>query len=206
MSLTEGLERCTGFRYYTDISQKEAFMKAVKILIMIAVIAVIILSGYRLVVRKTGNLENEGDTRPLTIRTPSSLYSYKLADINGEVFDLKGLAGRKVILNFFATWCPPCRSEIPEFIAYRSRLGQEDNIVLIAVDVNETADDVRKFMSDDRFRINYAVLFDPSGALADKYKVKAIPTTVFISEKGEAVGRVTGAIDDLSGAAGRYFK
>ena len=181
-------------------------MKGVKILILVAVVAAVILSGYRLVVTTGGNGKTGDEMSKAALKAPESFYSSRLTDINGEIFDFEGLAGKKVILNFFATWCPPCKSEIPEFIAYRTRLRQEDNIVLISVDVNETPEDVKKFITDERYGINYPVLFDPSGALPDAYGVKAIPTTVFIDEKGEVVGKVTGAIPDLAAAAAGYFK
>lgn len=108
----------------------------------------------------------------------------------GEFIRLSDFRGRTVLLNFWATWCPPCRAEMPEFDeVYRSRLDRED-FVVIAVDVQESDAQVQRFV--DELGLAFPVAMDRDGAVAQHYGVRGLPATFLIDRDGILRHRIMG--------------
>ncbi len=108
---------------------------------------------------------------------------FVLTDIQGNSFDSATMAGKPAVVNFFATWCPPCRGEIPGFVeVYEKYKGQGLVMVGISVDT-DTRDKLPAFAAEQK--ISYPVLLGFDGSTAKAYGgVSAIPTTFFISRDG----------------------
>jgi thiol-disulfide isomerase/thioredoxin len=98
----------------------------------------------------------------------------------GEPTSLGQLKGQTVMVNFWATWCSPCRYEMP-FLQqiHQERSGEE--LVLLAVNVGESASDVSQFMQSQGF--SFTVLLDSKGNVTRRYNVTGIPTTFFIDKE-----------------------
>ena len=110
--------------------------------------------------------------------TGKAALDFSLNDINFNKVTLSSLKGKVVILNFFATWCPPCKAEIPDFIDLQNEYG--DKIAFIGIS-QETAGILRPFV--DRFGINYTVLEDPSKKAYTAYgPIRGVPTTFIIGK------------------------
>jgi cytochrome c biogenesis protein CcmG/thiol:disulfide interchange protein DsbE len=99
--------------------------------------------------------------------------------------ELASLRGKVVVLNFFASWCPPCKSEAPDVESlwkqYRSK-----GVVVVGVDSKDFSGDARSFMR--RYGLTYPVVRDGDGSLWDPYGVKALPETRVIDRRGKYVG------------------
>ncbi len=109
-------------------------------------------------------------------------YDFTLPDLDDKAITLSELHGRPVILNFWATWCAPCRIEMPEFQkVYENHPDGE--LAIIAVNIDEPADRVNKFFRDD-LGLTFTALLDDGGIIADKYGVFTYPTTYFINKDG----------------------
>ncbi len=106
---------------------------------------------------------------------------FTLTDLEGNSVTLRDFRGKTVLINFWATWCPPCRAEMPEIEAIYQEYKSKD-VVVIGVDLLEDADKVRKYVQQGGF--NWVFVFDTTGAVADNYAVTAIPTSFFLDEKG----------------------
>jgi peroxiredoxin len=100
--------------------------------------------------------------------------------LDGETFTLSELRGKPVVLNFWATWCPPCRAELPELQAAAERYDGE--VVIAGVNQSEPADAVRAFAS--QLGLNFVVPLDADGAVSRLYGVRSLPTTFFIDRQG----------------------
>jgi thiol-disulfide isomerase/thioredoxin len=117
-----------------------------------------------------------------------------LAPLKGAAQKLSGYAGKALILNFWATWCPPCRAEMPSMQRLRDALLKEGvPFEILAVDVQEDAKTVRDFISGNRY--SFPVFLDEAGALSSRFVGQGIPTSYVIDKKGKAVGFVVGSIE-----------
>ena len=107
--------------------------------------------------------------------------SFQLTDINGQSVSLSDFQGKPVLLNFWATWCGPCRMEMP-YIQEVYDEWSEQGLVLLAVNIREGLTTVEEFMRD--YNLSFPVLLDMEGNVAEKYSVGGIPTTYFIDSDG----------------------
>lgn len=114
--------------------------------------------------------------------------AFTLTDLDGNRVSLSQFAERPVVLNFWATWCAPCRAEIPHLIEAYQREGGE--VVFLAISVDEPAGTVRRFAEEKG--MPFPVLLDEGGRVASDYQVRAIPMTFFISRDGEIAMRYMG--------------
>ena len=115
--------------------------------------------------------------------------NFSLASYKGDDKSLSDYEGKVVMLNFWATWCGPCKREIPDFIELQKKYGSKGfEIVGVALD---DPNDVRNFV--EASSINYDILFDTQQAAARAYgNIRSIPTTFLINRDGEIVDEVVG--------------
>lgn len=122
---------------------------------------------------------------------------FAMADLNGKIRNIKEWDGNVILLNFWATWCPPCLHEIPDFIELQEQYGDQGfQVIGIAVD-NEEA--VRKFANE--MKINYPVMAAEFEAikLSSLYgnDMNGLPYSVFINRKGEISDKITGELSKI---------
>ena len=115
---------------------------------------------------------------------------FTLDSLDGKTSSLSAYKGRFVFLNFWATWCPPCRSEMPAMQALYSRL-EARGFVILAVDLAEKADTVRAYVKKNAF--TFPVLLDKTGEVGGTYGAQSIPTTYLIDREGKVLARGIGA-------------
>jgi len=116
---------------------------------------------------------------------------FTLPNLAGNNVTLSKLRGRAVLINFWATWCPPCRLEMPA-IEQTYRKYREQGFVVLAVDLQESAELVQEFV--DELGLTFPVLLDESGAVSRRYRVRAIPTSFFVNRQGVIVAIWRGAM------------
>lgn len=103
-----------------------------------------------------------------------------LIGLDGQPFALSDLRGTPVVLNFWATWCPPCRAELPELQAASERLAGQ--VAIVGVNQAEAPGDVRSFV--DRLGLTFSMPLDENGIASRTYGVRSLPTTFFIDRQG----------------------
>lgn len=114
---------------------------------------------------------------------------FSARDIFGkEEITIKKQAGKLVLLNFWATWCPPCKMEIPDLIVLQSRYKEQ--FVIIGVSVDQEPDTVRAFYKENK--LNYPVIMATAEILESYGGITAIPTSFLINKNGDAVSKIVG--------------
>lgn len=128
----------------------------------------------------------------------------KLSDQYGNTHDLEAYRGKVVFLNFWATWCPPCRQEMPDIEKLYQDYGKNTGDVIVLGVANPTSEqnqqnidvsqpEVEMFLKDNGY--TFPVVMDPIGASALQYQVNAFPTTFIINKDGTVAGYVPGALN-----------
>ena len=115
---------------------------------------------------------------------------FTLADLDGDTVNLSDLRGIPVMLNFWATWCGPCRNEMP-YIQEIYEQWQDRGLVIFAINEGEDFPKVYQFMQSNN--LSFPVLLDTNGNVSSKYEIRGIPTTLFIDEDGIIQGRRIGS-------------
>lgn len=123
---------------------------------------------------------------------PQRAPSYEAVTLDGDPVSLSDLRGDVVLLNVWATWCAPCRQEIPELQSlYEEHSERGLRVVGVTVDTRSAAPQVRQFIDD--FDMTYDVWWDPDQTVLSKFEAVGVPLTVLIDREGRIVWRHLGA-------------
>lgn len=115
---------------------------------------------------------------------------FLLNNLEGKTIQLKSLRGKVILINFWATWCCPCKEEMPSMETLYQQFGKKD-FTLLAISVDfEESQSVKKFIEKSGY--TFPVLLDPRGKMLNLYRVRAIPTTFLIDKKGVILGKAIG--------------
>ena len=165
------------------------------IALVMAIMAMLASGKYLDRVRKHGPIKLVGNVQG--VQAPD----FTLTSLDGSQVRLSDFRGKAVLLNFWATWCPPCKVEMPWFEDLQNRYGKDGLVVLgVAMDDSEPAT-IAKFASE--LGVNYPVLLGTDKVSDDYGDVQYLPTTFYIGRDGTIVDKMTGLLDrkDIEDAA-----
>ena len=149
----------------------------------------VVLSGLLALVAGSAEAQLPAPFEILKAREPAP--DFALPDLEGRTVSLEGLRGQVVLLNFWATWCLPCREEMPLLEKLHRELGP-NGLVVLGVNYRESAAAVRAFLK--AHGLTFPVVLD-DGEAAKRYAVYAIPVTFLIDRQGKVAARVVGSRD-----------
>ena len=151
---------------------------------------------------ETASLGKEMDEQKIGLKNGDTPPDFTLTSLDGDEVTLSDLRGKKVVLNFWATWCPPCKAEMPHMQKYYEQHAKEDNVEIIAVNLTSQE---RDFSADgkidtvmtfrDSFELTFPILLDQKREVSPQYNVMTIPTTYFIDSKGYIQRAISGPMD-----------
>ncbi|MFB6345900.1 MAG: TlpA family protein disulfide reductase [bacterium] len=134
-------------------------------------------------------LRENGFRTSITFPDPKK---FKLRDIAGDKHRLSDHAGQWVLINFWASWCPPCRNEMPSMQKLYERLDDR-NFEILAINLKEPRKTARDFARD--YQLSFPVLLDRTGKIGHRYRVSTIPTTWLVSPRGQLIAQLMGPLD-----------
>jgi cytochrome c biogenesis protein CcmG, thiol:disulfide interchange protein DsbE len=118
---------------------------------------------------------------------------FLLGRLDGSELRLSDLRGQPVVLNFWATWCAPCRTEIPQFVDAYARF-RDQGLLVVAVNMQEGKSIVRPYAED--FGMDFPIVIDVDGEVGDAYRLLGLPVTYFIDREGVVRGAFTGPFEE----------
>lgn len=136
------------------------------------------------------------DLPPLThnltpIKSTPQAPSLKLQNMDEEMVDIADLRGKVVVVNFWATWCPPCRREMGSLERMYSAT-KDKNVVVLAVNVGEDIDTVFSFLGTVEPSPSFPMLFDTDSDVMENWRVMGLPTTFIVGPAGKIRYRAVG--------------
>jgi peroxiredoxin len=115
---------------------------------------------------------------------------FSLMDITGQQLTLSQFKGKIVFLNFWTTWCPECRNEMPSMEKLHRKLDGKD-FAMIAVNLQEPALRVKDFLK--QYQLTFSILLDTKGKIAQQFGIRAVPTTFILDKDGGIIGKALGS-------------
>lgn len=184
-------------------------MNSKKKILIIAVVFVLLLAGAFLLYNKLSgsvspdqlaaedeaqNQDEESDGQQAKVKAPD----FVVYDKDGNKVGLSDYLGKPVVLNFWASWCGPCASEMPDFEeAYKERGDKIQFLMINLTDgYQETMESATEYIQEQEF--TFPVFYDTESNAANTYATYSIPMTFFIDSEGYMVARATGALDSAT--------
>jgi len=121
---------------------------------------------------------------------------FTLTTLDGKEIKLSDLKGKKVVLNFWATWCPPCKAEMPHMQNFYEDFSQEENVEILAINLTngDKVESVQNFVQD--YGLTFPIPMDEEGKVNEIYQAITIPTSYMIDTKGRIQNKVVGPMDE----------
>ena len=119
----------------------------------------------------------------------TDLFEVKLPNIAGRHVRLNDFEGKIVFLNFWTTWCPSCRTEMPAMERLHRKLSGK-NFAMVTVNIKESASQVKNFF--EKYKLTFTALLDTTGEVSAGFGIRGIPTTFILDKSGTIIGSITG--------------
>lgn len=175
---------------------KESILRSLWFWSIVIVVVIVLGSVWILFSRTIGADEVANNDNVILEAAPVAGHpapNFELQSLEGEVISLAEFRGKPVLLNFWATWCGPCRAEMPEF----QEAATDNANDLVVIGVNNTANDTPELVGDfvDELGVTFIILLDEDGKTSETYRVLGLPTTIFIDRNGVVNEVFTGPIN-----------
>lgn len=178
-----------------------------KFLLVAAIIVILLVLVDITVLKDQGMVENAGkvdkpkkeeelEELPVGIGIGNIAPSFTLKDLDGNEVSLGDYKGKKILLNFWASWCPPCRAEMPDMESFYQNYKDKGYVVIAvnAASTEKNSQDAPAFVKKND--LTFPVLVDEKGSINARYNVMSLPTSYFIDSDGVIRNKVIGAMSE----------
>jgi peroxiredoxin len=174
---------------------KDKILYLVAAIVVMTGITLVALSGHRGArISVNANQPETAEHPPASVAAGSRAADFKLEALDGHTISLESLRGKVVFLNVWATWCGPCREEMPSMqVLYDDFKGNKDFVMLAASQDTGGRSEVASYVAKNGF--HFTVLLDPENKISETYEVSGVPETFIINRKGQIVAHHMGAFD-----------
>lgn len=171
-------------------ARKNNLMLLAAVFLILGGIATLVWLGWQTAVPKP---TTNSYGAPALAQQGGTVTDFSIASLSGGNIALSDFAGEVVIMNFWATWCPPCRAEMPGLNRFYEA-HRDEGLVLLAINEEEGVETVRPFIQANDF--SFPVLLDLQGRVAQQYSTRSFPTTFIIDREGAIQHVQTGEISE----------
>ena len=179
-------------------------MKAKKVIVVVALVFLVVMIGATVLYRLLGGggaagqlsgTESSAGPEASASQEPVDAPDFTVYDREGNPVRLSDYAGKPVVLNFWASWCPPCKSEMPDFEEACAQYGGDIHFMMVnSTDGSrETVDTASAYLADNGY--TFPAYFDTDFEASTAYGVTGLPTTFFIDSEGYLVAYARGALN-----------
>lgn len=154
-------------------------------IVLAAIVVLIVVAVYQ----SPSPNNNKEELPKVGYRAPQT----SLTGLDGKTYSFDDLNGKPVVINFWASWCGPCRIEAPDLVRLYEKYSEQIEIYAVNVTVGDSIDGAKAFAEEYGF--DFPVLLDPEGTVSELYQIRPIPTTFFVNGKGIIVDQVIGVVD-----------
>lgn len=178
--------------------------KAFSLILVMALVAIMIGTYIKSQIEASQTLSEQAvsyemDLNQAGLKQGQMAPDFTLQTLSGEKFTLSDLQGKKVVLNFWATWCPPCKEEMPHLQEYYEDYSKEDNVEIIGVNFtyrDGSKEKVQQFV--DSFDLTFPIPMIEEKGVDEQYRVLTIPSTFMIDSQGRIQHHIVGPLDQKS--------
>lgn len=172
-----------------ELTEVDAPRSGGRTALLIAVPVFVVLAVFVVVLASSDPATDRQVASPLLDRVAPELRGDTIAD---DVYDLDNRRGEYVVVNFFATWCTPCRREHPELVRFAERHAAAGDASVVSVVYDDQVSGVRDFFAEEGG--DWPVVIDPDGRVALEYGVAGIPESFVVAPDGTVVAKVVGGV------------
>ncbi len=176
-------------RHKKKVQQSNRLLAAAIILIVGGLSAIFWMSAKTATPRETTNAYGA----PALAQKGGTVTDFTIGSLNNGQISLADYEGDVIIMNFWATWCPPCRAEMPAIDRFYEAY-KDEGLVVLAINEEESEETVRPFIQANNF--SFPVLLDTEGRVAQQYSTRSFPTTFIIDRQGVIQHVQTGEISE----------
>lgn len=171
--------------------------KAIGIIVIIGLVVIMIFTFVKKQINDNNAISEEQLGKEVGINKGQYAPDFTMETLDGEKLTLSDLKGKKVILNFWATWCPPCKKEMPHLQKYYEKNAKDENVEIVAVNLtyySQTIEQVEEFAKS--YDLSFPIPLMEDSKIGETYEILTIPSTFFIDTEGRIQHQVLGPLDE----------